>query len=185
MKIQKMFLLLLAGVVFASCTNPKEGGSSDSIATEVVEEQAVVNDQPKQKVDLVLEDESGQSLSVNSLIGKVVFVNFWATWCPPCIKEMPSIDNLKKNFQNNEDLVFLMVDVDNRMKQAAAFMKDNGFDLPVYVATSEIPGAYLGDAIPTTVVINKAGEIVARIQGGRDYGSQEIIQGLQDLLAEK
>ncbi|WP_415541532.1 TlpA family protein disulfide reductase [Empedobacter stercoris] len=98
--------------------------------------------------------------------------------------EMPSINELKAKFNGNENIVFLMVDVDGKHKKAQAFMDKLKFDLPVYVPHSEIPKEYLGGAIPTTIILDKKGAIAARIEGGRDYSAPEILNGLKKLIAE-
>ena len=123
-------------------------------------------------------------MALNDLKGKVVFINFWATWCPPCIEEMPSINELKTKFAGNEDIVFLMVDVDGKYKKAQTFMNKRKFNLPVYVPHSEIPKEFLGGAIPTTVILDKKGAIAIRLEGGRDYSAPEMRRGLQQLIAE-
>lgn len=133
---------------------------------------------------VLFKDSNGKVVSLNSLKGKVVFINFWATWCPPCIHEMPSINDMKKSFEGNDNIEFLMVDVDSRIEQSTAFMNKNDYDLPVYIPVGEIPSEYLGGAIPTTVVLNKKGEMVGRMEGGRDYTDPQIIKALIDLTKE-
>ncbi len=126
--------------------------------------------------------EDGKTVTLSSLKGKVVFINFWATWCPPCIHEMPSINELKQKFKGNNDIVFLMVDVDNKMGKSSAFMQENNYDLPVYVPASNIPSNYLGNAIPTTVILDKNGNMAVRIEGGRDYTDPEIVKFIKELV---
>ena len=126
----------------------------------------------------------GKAVNMEDLKGKVVFMNFWATWCPPCIQEMPSINELKAKFEGNENIVFLMVDVDGKYKKAQTFMNKRKFNLPVYVPHSEIPKEFLGGAIPTTVILDKKGAIAIRLEGGRDYSAPEMRRGLQQLIAE-
>ena len=127
-------------------------------------------------------DGGGKPVTLESLKGKVIFINFWATWCPPCIQEMPSIDRLKQTFKNRSDLVFLMVDVDGQYEASKAFMDENDYDLPVYTPQSEIPTAFLGNAIPTTVILDKQGMLVVRAEGGRDYMEPATVKALNDLL---
>lgn len=143
--------------------------------------------QPNQTVtptdtDITFTDENGKAVSLKSLNGKVVFINFWATWCPPCIHEMPSINRLKQSFKGNDKIVFLMVDVDGNIKKSKAFMEKNKYDLSVYVSNSDIPSSFLGGAIPTTIILAKNGDILTRIEGGRDYNSPEIIKTLNELV---
>jgi len=172
-------LLLLGSLSMTFCANPTE--KKEEKATEIIEEVAVATPQSD---DLTFVGENGEPVTLSSLKGKVVFINFWATWCPPCIQEMPSIDQLKSKFKGNENIVFLMVDVDNEIEKSSAFMKDNKYNLPVFVTTDDIPPAYLGNAIPTTVLLDKEGKIASRMEGSRDYDSPEMVKALNDLIAK-
>ncbi|PUV24599.1 TlpA family protein disulfide reductase [Sphingobacterium athyrii] len=129
-------------------------------------------------------NEDGESISTMDLKGKVVFINFWATWCPPCIKELPSINDLKKQYERNKNIVFLMVDVDADLEKSVSFMKDNKYDLTVYMPETPIPPTFLGNSIPTTVILGKDGKIKERIEGGRDYAAPDIKVLLDDLIGE-
>lgn len=133
---------------------------------------------------ITFQDGNGKITALSELKGKVVFINFWATWCPPCIEEMPSINELKTKFAENDNIVFLMVDVDGKHKKAQDFMVKRKLDLPVYVPHSEIPKDYLAGAIPTTIILDKNGMVVTRIEGGGDYSSPEILNGLKKLIEE-
>lgn len=131
--------------------------------------------------DVVFLNENNQEVSLNALKGKVVFINFWATWCPPCRQELPSIAKLKQAFRDNNKIVFLFVDIDGNLTKSRAFMKKHNYDLPVYVPKSPIPSNFLGKAIPTTVIIDKKGRMVGHIEGSMDYYTKEVIKGLKDL----
>ncbi|MGV8879629.1 MAG: TlpA family protein disulfide reductase [Sphingobacteriaceae bacterium] len=128
-------------------------------------------------------DGDGKTVSMNDLKGKVVFINFWATWCGPCVQEMPTIHQLRQSFKDNKDVVFLMVDVDGKYKRSQAFMEENQYDLPVYIPNGQIPEEFLGNAIPTTVILSKKGEMMARLEGGRDYSDPEIANKLKEWAA--
>ena len=123
----------------------------------------------------------GETLDLASLKGKVVFINFWATWCPPCVAEMPSVNSLFSKMKNNDNVVFIMVDVDNKLKKSEAFMKRNKYDLPVYGPAAYLPEELFTGSLPTTVIINKKGEIVFKHEGMADYDSGEIQKFLNDL----
>ncbi|NQD71125.1 TlpA family protein disulfide reductase [Sphingobacterium shayense] len=135
--------------------------------------------------DLRFKDQNGKTISLNSLKGKVVFINLWATWCPPCIHEMPSINKLRETFKDNQDLVFLMVDMDGKIEKAKAFMKRKKFDLPVHILDSEIPAELFTGSIPTTIIVDKHNNVVGRQIGGADYSSQEVIDLIDALLNEE
>ena len=178
--IRSGFLGMVA-ILLAACGNANQS-EKDNPTKQAAAEQEVVEIEPTEASGISFTDENGKTVSLNSLKGKVVFINFWATWCPPCIHEMPSINDLKKSFAGNDNIAFLMVDVDNKIEQSTAFMKDNDYDLPVYTPASAIPSDYLGSAIPTTVILDKNGEMVGRMEGGRDYSDPRIINALKELI---
>lgn len=123
----------------------------------------------------------GKTLDLANLKGKVVFINFWATWCPPCIAEMPSVNSLFNKMKNNDNVVFIMVDMDNKLESSVAFMKKNKYDLPVHAPAGYLPEELFSGSLPTTVIINKKGEIVFKHEGMADYNSGETEKLLNDL----
>lgn len=131
--------------------------------------------------DLILIDENGKRVALSELKGKVVFINLWATWCRPCVEEMPGISNLKKKFKDNENIVFVLLNVEADLKKSKKFMKDKNHDLPVYVAGKAIPSKYFQGAIPTTLIFNKNGDLEAKIQGGRNFDDPEVYDALKVL----
>ena len=174
------YLILLIGVLGSCSNSERKHQGNKPRQTNVVakkKDNSIEN-------DITFQDGNGKLIALNDLKGKVVFINFWATWCPPCIQEMPSINELKAKFEGNENIVFLMVDVDGKYKKAQTFMNKRKFNLPVYVPHSEIPKEFLGGAIPTTVILDKKGAIAIRLEGGRDYSAPEMRRGLQQLIAE-
>jgi thiol-disulfide isomerase/thioredoxin len=134
--------------------------------------------------NVLFKSMDGQIVDLYNQNGKVVFINFWATWCPPCIAEMPSIQELYSNFKNDERILFLMVDVDNKPEQSQNFMDKRKFNLPVYTPASEIPSDLLGGAIPTTLVLNKNGEVVFKREGTADYANKGFQNFIKELVSE-
>ncbi|MGB4401015.1 MAG: TlpA disulfide reductase family protein [Daejeonella sp.] len=132
---------------------------------------------------VVFKDGNGTTIDISKQQGKVLFINFWATWCPPCIQEMPSINKLKKQF-DEKDIMFLMVDVDDNYKRSSKFMANNKYDLTVYTQASEIPKEFLSGSIPTTVIIDKEGKVVGHHEGGADYMNPEIVQFFKQLISK-
>lgn len=126
-------------------------------------------------------DADGNSLKVTDLKGKVVFLNFWASWCPPCIAEMPSIQKLYENFQYDDEVIFLFVEMDGEPQKAIDFMKRKGFNLPVYSTNERVPEELYKGNLPTTVILNKNGEIVFKEMGMADYSSQKMVDFVQNL----
>lgn len=172
--------LLIASISMSACSSNKSTDEQIQTGTERAALLDVSSDADVAEISLV--DEQGNSVSLKSLRGKVVFINFWATWCPPCVREMPSINTLKKSFEDKDNIVFLMVDVDGNLAKSKGFMNKHNYDLPVFAPASKIPPEFLGGAIPTTVILDKNGQMVARMEGGRDYSSPEIRNALVSLL---
>lgn len=133
---------------------------------------------------IIFTDKDNNEIDMSAQTGKVVFINFWATWCPPCIAEMPSIEKLYAKFKSNDSVVFIIADVDKRMENAQKFMTDNKINLPVHIPATNIPSSWLGNSIPTTIILNKKGEIAMRHEGMADYGRPEVIDFINGLLAE-
>lgn len=123
----------------------------------------------------------GITLDLARLKGKVVFLNFWTTWCPPCIAEMPSVNRLYNKFKNNKNVVFVLADADGNLEKSTAFMKKKKYDLPVYIPTGAIPEQLFRGSLPTTVIINAKGEIVFGHEGMANYDTPEMEEFLNKL----
>lgn len=129
----------------------------------------------------VFTSSEGITLDLARLKGKVVFLNFWATWCPPCIAEMPSVNRLYNKFKNNKNVIFVLADADGNIEKSTAFMRKRKYDLPVYIPTGSIPEQLFRGSLPTTVIINKRGEIVFAHEGMANYDTPEIEKFLNAL----
>ena len=130
--------------------------------------------------DILFSDANGEIFSLKSLEGKVVFINFWATWCPPCIAEMPSIQTLYNEI-GKQNIVFLMVDVDHQQKKSQKFMDKKGYTLPVYTPASVIPSNILDGSIPTTLILDKQGRKVLLHSGMGNYADKDLVAYLKQL----
>lgn len=126
-------------------------------------------------------DINGKTTDLGDLKGKVIFLNFWATWCPPCRAEMPSINKLYTTFKTDKNVVFLFVDADGDFKKSAKFMADRQYELPVYAFASEIPGQIFESAIPTTVIFDRQGRLSFRHEGVANYGDQKFVAFINKL----
>ena len=175
-------IFIITAITLVTCGNTDKN-KENKVGNEMNTTEEVPGvETPAPTADIFFKGEDGKTVSLSSLKGKVVFINFWATWCPPCIEELPTINELKQSFNGNDHIEFLMVDVDNKMESSSAFMQENNYDLPVYVPASNIPSDYLGNAIPTTVILDKSGNMVARMEGGRDYTDPEFVQAISELV---
>ena len=108
-----------------------------------------------------VQDINGRVTDLQKLKGKVMFVNFWATWCPPCLAELPSINKLYQKVKGNPDIVFLTIDIDNNLQKSTQFLQSKGYTFTVYGGSpAQVPDKLYENGIPTTLVIDKRGNIV-------------------------
>ncbi len=126
-------------------------------------------------------DLNNEPVDFSSFEGKVVFVNNWASWCAPCIVEMPSIEELKGKLKG-EDVVFVMVSFDQEKEKATEFMKRKGFDFDVYFPGPNYP--YMTSSIPATFILDKNGKTVSEQVGMADYSGDEIVAELKALASQ-
>lgn len=134
--------------------------------------------------EIIFKDEKGEKIPLSSLKGKVVFINFWATWCLPCRAEMPSIKKLKDSFDGDERVVFLMVDVDDDFNSSVKYIKKRKLGFTVYAPASKLPSSFLNHSIPTTVVLDKGGKIAFRAEGAVNYASSKMRTAIKTLVEE-
>ena len=125
--------------------------------------------------------EDGELLNLPENKGKVYFINFWATWCPPCRAEMPSINKLASKIEKKDKISFIMVDVDNKMDASVKYMNKHSFNLQVYASVSPIPEQIFNGTLPTTLIIGPHGNIVFHHTGMADYNTTEMINFLNTL----
>ena len=133
----------------------------------------------KADYNLKLRDAKGNVVSLEKYKGKVIFLNFWATWCPPCVAEMPSIEKLYKDMGN--DVVFVMLSFDKNFETAKAYMERKDYGLPIYEQAGPMPAVYESTALPTTYVIDAEGNIALTHKGMADYNNEEFREFLNSL----
>jgi len=125
--------------------------------------------------------DTNENLDLKSTNGEVVFINFWATWCPPCIAEMPSLQELYDDY--NGKVVFLFVTNDD-FETVNSFKLKKEFTFEVFQPITETPEALTTSSIPRTFIVNKSGAIVVDESGALDWNSATVRKQLDDLLSE-
>lgn len=128
-----------------------------------------------------LVDLEGNRFSFATTQGKVVVVNIWATWCPPCVAELPSFADLYKDYQDKVVFAFLANDERDKVE---AFIEKKGYTLPVYFQASPTPAELETSSIPASYVISKNGKIVVDEKGAVNWNSAATRELLDELLAE-
>ena len=130
-----------------------------------------------------------RSVSLSQLRGKIVVLNFWATWCPPCIEEMPSLVQMQKKFKNT-DVTVLAVSVDEDADAYHRFLKDHGIDLLTVRdpgprtdqgVSAPVASRYGTFKFPETYIIDRSGVIRRKFIGPIDWNQQEIVEYLSRL----
>jgi len=128
-----------------------------------------------------LEDIEGNKFNYASTQGKVVLINFWATWCPPCIAEMPSLEKLYNDYKDK--IVFLFVSNEDEEK-ISKFVIKNEYSFNVYRPKSEYPKHFNVRSIPRTFLIDKKGNIVIDKTGASNWNSKKVRAIIDQLLTE-
>ena len=128
--------------------------------------------------DLKLTKLDGGYLDMNTLKGKTIFINFWATWCPPCVAEMDGIEELYKKAAS-DNVVFLMVSTETEKDKIKTFIQKHNYTFPVYQLGGKTPKEYAVKSIPTTFVITPYGKIATKKVGIADYDTQKFVDFLK------
>ena len=133
--------------------------------------------------NFTIKDLDGNVIDVKEFKGKTIFLNLWATWCGPCRMEMPSIQNLY-NQVDNEKIMFIMLSIDQQrdLGKVKSYIKDKEFTFPVYTPASILPNQLQVGMIPTTFVIDPEGRIVASERGAANYDTPEFKALLEKLV---
>lgn len=126
----------------------------------------------------LFKDLEGNVVQLEDYKGKVIFINFWASWCRPCRSEMPYISELHKKLKETEGLEFLLINFDSDLDKAKNYLNEKGYKLPVIYSPNELVGSLKPNSLPTTMVVNPDGEIIFYQEGMSNFDTQEF----RDLL---
>lgn len=139
-------------------------------------------DEPVIAPDFTLNDIKGNQVALKDFKGRIVFLNFWPTWCPPCRLEMPSMERLYQELKDR-DLVMLALDMQESEKLVKAFISEFNLSFPSLLdREGDISFLYGVRGLPTTYIIDREGKIIGKAVGPRDWASQDALQLFQSLL---
>lgn len=140
---------------------------------------------PSQKVkapELSLESLDGEQVRLSDFRGRVVFLNFWATWCGPCKIEVKDIDRLHRTL-GEEDFAVVAVDIQENPRQVRQFMQEYGIDFPVYLDREGRAAARWGiTGIPTTYIVDPRGYLAGKAVGPREWGDEDSVALMRSLM---
>jgi thiol-disulfide isomerase/thioredoxin len=133
--------------------------------------------------DWTLEDLNGSPAPFSSFKGKTVFLNIWATWCPPCVGEMPSIARLAANPRlKGKNIAFVCISTDDSPEPVRRFLADKQWPMTILIARM-LPPVFTTDAIPATYVISPAGKIISAEVGAAEWDSPHVVEMLEKLAS--
>ena len=141
----------------------------------------VIHKNPKKLEKINFKNINNETINLNSFEKSLIIINFWATWCAPCIEEMPSLNRLKTNpIFNNLEIIPINVGKDNIEKTKDFYKKLKIKDLKIYFDKDvELAKKFLLRGLPTTVFVNKKGEEFARVIGFVNFDDKNIIKWLK------
>jgi len=135
--------------------------------------------------DFTLPLLDGGNATLSSYRGEVVILNFWATWCPPCREEMPSMENLYQRFKD-DGLEILAVDIGESAGTVRQFVQNFGYTFPILMDTNNRVASIYGiQAIPTSLILDREGRIIARIVGSIYWDTPRMIDAFDALLKSR
>lgn len=186
--------LAVAGVVIAilallwlSVYSRRDSGEGDIAAPAPALQGYEPAAEPTALQALAFTDGKGRAMSLSDFRGKVVVLNLWATWCTPCLAEMPMLDRLQDELRN-EDVVVLALSIDRGGSDVVqAFYTENGIrHLDVYVdRTMWAPDRIRTSGLPTTVLIDRQGRERGRVKGPAEWDSPAAVALVRNLAAER
>jgi thiol-disulfide isomerase/thioredoxin len=185
---QKAVVLVLGVLIIGALTASVEAGGQEEIRRSMVEDIAALQAETANRPapDWTLTTQDGRKLSLKDLRGKVVFLNFWASWCPPCREEMPSMENLARKYKDR-DLVMVAISQDTDQEQMngflGRFMPDGKYTMHIPLdPDGDVARAYGTQLLPETYIIDREGQIVARFVNKYDWNRDEVDRFIERLL---
>lgn len=177
MKKTGIVLILIFALLLSSCSlgkKPDTASKGSEQSGTNTGQQGIDKDEIKISAqDFELDTLNGNRIKLSDLKGKVVVINFFATWCPPCRAEMPGfISTMEKYAKDNESVVFLFVDVDEDSETVKEFLKERNYTIdPLMDKGAEVYSKYtLRGGIPTTTIVDEDGKIAAQHEGLMESG---------------
>ena len=136
---------------------------------------------PKIYEDVIFKDINQKNVDLDDFKGKLILLNFWATWCAPCKEEMPSLDDLQLNSNLSNLKIFpINIGQEDRSKSEFFFKELNIQNLEIYIdASITLAKKFALRGVPTTILINKDGKEFARIMGSINFNDKEFVNWLK------
>ncbi|MFK7794192.1 MAG: TlpA family protein disulfide reductase [Gammaproteobacteria bacterium] len=147
------------------------GGLMDKIPTE-------------EASNFTLMSAHGSDISLSDYEGKFVLLNFWATWCPPCVKEMPALNQLHNKLNASNGLEVVGVHVGPALATVKQFLKDKPVDFDIVIDKNMSLSSWQVSGLPTTFLISPSGKLIYKATGEREWGSDEMVEFVRGIMKE-
>lgn len=158
---------LILGTAFTACNSNQE--QSTATLQEQTDSNAAASPANADALPaFTVQNIDGNPVNLQSFKGKKVFVNLWASWCPPCKREMPSIEKLYRSVDTSK-VAFVMLSLDDQFEKAKNYVSTAKLQLPIYYPVENLPALFNIQGIPTTFIFNEAGALIKRVDGGDWY----------------
>jgi peroxiredoxin len=134
--------------------------------------------------NLTIADRSGEKIDLSKAKGKLVIIHFWATWCPPCVEEVPALSRFWEKYKGRDDIALYTISVDKDWKTIDKFNAKIPNKLPLYIDPNETTAKRFGTSqYPETYIVNKNGRVLERVPGAVSWDDPEIRKRIEQLLA--
>ncbi|MEP0263455.1 TlpA family protein disulfide reductase [Dokdonia sp.] len=176
-----LFLVLIALLIIPQTRKPIQV-AVNSLKVQLFSPSAFAKANQTQLEPFTYQVTSIDGLSRNAKIGqgKVTFISYWATWCPPCIAELPSIEKLYADYGNKVDFILITQEQPDIVRR---FLERKQLNIPAVLPQMQTPEQLFERSIPTNYIIDKTGKIVIKEQGAADWNSDSVRKTLDQLLA--
>jgi len=182
MKFFFISIFLILTTISSSSYSKEEKGIINSFLKEELEDFELSKE--KQNIsDLIFKDNQEKEIPFSDFKGKVLLVNFWATWCVPCIKEMPSLDRLKSKVDGNFDIIAISLDRDGKKKVTDFFNENKITNLEKFFDVKNSLAKEMNlIGLPTSFFINKKGDLIGYYQGDMEWDNNNVIEFINYLI---
>ncbi len=168
-------VLLTAGVFYLFVTSTHSGPTFEASASA-----------PKLSVPIAMVGLDGSPVSFEeNFAGKTVLLNIWSTSCPPCIREMPSLQRLHTQLKNDKDIVVVCLAADNNLKRVASFAKSRKLTLPIFVLAAPLPPEISINFTPHTIVLDKDQRVRFEYTGATAWDNADAVAFLREIAGSE